>query len=451
MSVKLAASAPPPPVSSGRGLNGDGCLAGALRSLFVAAAIGVIANPAAGASAAGPPPADKGYRLIDGYIPRFTQKREMNARFGHQLEEFREEILSRGEAGEYIPCSSQILEETEWLVGYTRDAERIERRLGDLRDSLKLTPAEQASAGQQSPTDGSWGECYEAWFLRMHASVDPIKELLARGERPAHPLKFLGAVDRPEKIVEKFRKLKISNVLEDGVDHRKELNLTVTGLGQLLFLPALEPVFPAGWPREDVAKSLIEFMDSEWQDPKSGYWGAWYRIGDETIKTEDLSITFHIASYRSGKINYLPELVRTTYRTRERVYPYGWQDRGTQNCHHAYDVVRLVRFGWPQMTESQAAFARAQLVIILVRTIRLSINTVGQVDTRPYGRVGEAYYFCTSLLDELGFFRPSRNFWSAMTFDGGPELRDKLLSQIEHLPQGDPMVGAARRKLETRD
>jgi hypothetical protein len=58
-------------------------------------------------------------RLIDGYIPRFEQKKKMDARYGYQLEALRKEILRRGEAGEYLPCSSQILEETDWLVGST--------------------------------------------------------------------------------------------------------------------------------------------------------------------------------------------------------------------------------------------------------------------------------------------------------------------------------------------
>jgi hypothetical protein len=278
-----------------------------------------------------------------------------------------------------------------------------------------------------------------------------LKELVERGEKPRHKLDFLREIDSPRKIVERFRQLRTSRVLEDGIDYRKELNLTVTGLGQLLFLPKLAGLFPPDWPRREVAAALIGFMDSEWQDPESGYWGAWYQLGDRLIKTEDLSVTFHIASYRDGQIERLPQLIRTTFRTRERAYPYGWQDRGSQNCHHAYDVVRLVRFGWPHMTEKQKAFARAQLVIILARTVRLAINSVGEVDARPYNRVAEAYYFCTSLLDDIGYFRRSRNFWSTIEFDDADDLRTRMLAQLKHLPQDDPMVDAARRKLEARD
>ena len=406
----------------------------------------IVASPLHAASDLPP-----GVRLIDGYIPRFAQKKTMDERYGHRLEELRKEILRRGERGEYLPCSSQILEETDWLIGSTRDVARIERRLSDLRKSLKVPASRQASAGAQSPSDGSWGECYEEWFLRMNISADPLKELVERGEKPRYALGFLKEIDSPEKIVERFRRLRTSRVLEDGVDNRKELNLTVTGLGQLLFLPKLATLFPPEWPRETVAAALIEFMDKEWQDPVTGYWGAWYQLGDKLIKTEDLSITFHIASYRDGKISRLRELAYTTARIRVRAYPYGWQDRGTQNCHHAYDVVRLVRFGWPYMTELHKAHARSQLMIILARTTRLAINYVGEVDTRPYSQVGEAYYFCASLLDDIGYFRPSRNFWSKLDFENAEELRVKMLGQLEHLPNDDPMVSAARRKLQQTD
>lgn len=419
---------------------------------WILAVLAVLAPAAlAPAAATAAPELPPGVQLVDGYIPHFDQKRRMNERFRRQFDALREQVLRRGAAGEHLPCSSQILEEVDWLIGSTADEARTLRRLEDLRASLERPLAQQASAAEQTASDGSWGECYEAWFLRLQSAVDPLKELVARGARPNHPLAFLGMVDSPAKITEHFRRLLTSRVLEDGVDHRKELNLTVASLGQLLFLPELAGLFPPSWPRAEVAAALIAFMDKEWQDPQSGYWGAWYRIGDRVIKTDDLSITFHIASYRGGRIERLPELVRTVFRTRDRPYPYGWQDRGTQNCHHVYDVVRLVRLGWPLMTPLERAFSRTQLAMITARTVRLSINPVGEVDVRPYNRVAEAYYFCVSLLDDLGYFRRSRNFWSDFEFDEAKDLQQQLLRHLQSLPQADPMVSEARRKLQARD
>jgi len=166
------------------------------------------------------------------------------------------------------------------------------------------------------------------------------------------------------------------------------------------------------------------------------------------VKTADLSITFHIASYRRGAVPHLQKLVRTTYLNRARSYPHGWQDRGMQNCHHAYNVVRLLRFGWPYMNELQRANAQAHLVSMLARALRFSVDADGEFDPAPYNRVAEAYYFGVSLLDEIGFFRPSRNFWSAIDFttESAP-LRARVLRQLDRSVVADPMIQAARHKL----
>jgi len=191
-------------------------------------------------------------------------------------------------------------------------------------------------------------------------------------------------------------------------------------------------------------------MDETWQDPETGYWGAWYEVDGKIVKTEDLSITFHVARYRGGQVPLLDKIALTTFDIRERRYPFGWQDRGTQNTHHSYDVVALVRFAWPMMTEFQRARAQAELTIILVRTLRLALNSRGEFDATPFDSLGEAYYFGVSLLDEIGYFRPSRNFWARRNLDSEP-LRQKIMARMAEIPSNDPMLAAARRKLQATD
>lgn len=395
--------------------------------------------------------ADPPVVLIDGYIPRFAQKKEMNRLYGSAYGALHKAILTRQSKGEDLACSAQILTEAGWLIQYTNDTARIDRRLADLRRSLDLPASEQRAARQQSASDGSWGGCFEAWFLRMHASADPLKELAAAGQRPRHPLAFLAEVDSPEKIRARMKALTLSRVAAEGRDHRKELNLTVTGLGQMLFLPELQPLLDAGFPRASVAAALIRYMDEDWQDQKTGYWGPWYEVDGEIVRTEDLSITFHIASYRNGDIPRLRELVRTTLRIRERPYPFGWHDRGTQNNHHAYDVVRLLRFGWPYMSPEQRARSQAELFIMAARARRLSLNSLGEFDAEPYSSLDEAYYFGVSLFDELGYFRDSRRFWIAYQPEDGEELRLQILANIDRIGADTPMMAAARRKLMATD
>jgi hypothetical protein len=390
--------------------------------------------------------------LIDGYIPRFTQKKEMNRLYASTFDELQRAILSRQAKGQSLECSVQMLTEVSWLIQYTNLKARVEERLADLRQSLDLPAERQRAALEQSPVDGSWGGCFEEWFLRAWASADPAKELAHRGQRLTHPLKFLDRIDSPEKIRAHMAAIKISRAGTEGRDHRKELNLTVTGLGQLLFLKELAPMFSPAWPRDAVATSLAKFMDQEWQDPDTGYWGPWYEVDGKIVKTEDLSTTFHIASYRGGNVPLLEQLVRKTLRIRDRPYPFGWHDRGTQNNHHSYDVVRLLRFGWPQMSLEERAKAQAELFIIAARARRLSVNGVGEFDMRPYSSIEEAYYFGVSLFDEIGYFRESKRFWMInWKPDDAEELRAQILANIERFGINSPMMAEARRKLVTRD
>ena len=398
--------------------------------------------------------ADDTVYLVDGYLPRFSLKKAMNKRYGAAFDKLQTTILQRQMNGEALTCSAQILTEAHWLIQYTNETNRIDRRLEDLRRSLNYSAIRQREAELQSPEDGSWGGCYEEWFLRVHASADPMKQLAVEGARPAHPLKFLEPVNTPAKIAAYLRPLLVSQVQRQGRNHRKELNLMIAGLGQILFLPELAYMFDPAFPREAVAQGLRDFMDQEWQDPDTGYWGPWYEIDGKTVKTEDLSITFHIASYRDGKIPRIREMVRTTLRIRDRRYPFGWHDRGTQNNHHAYDVVRLLRLGWPHMSDEEKANAWAEILIMMARARRLSMNSLAEFDASPYSSVDEAYYFGVSLFDELGYFRDSKRFWAFWPTwkpDDADELRRKILANIERLGIRTPMMEAAKRKLLATD
>ncbi len=129
---------------------------------------------------------------------KFPTKKELNRVYRHTLSRFGKQIKQRDLDGNEAFCSKQILREAHWLVNYTPYADRIERRLADLRDSLEQM--DQSFASKQIPEDGSWGACYDEWYLRLSASVDPLKELNLRGKRPQYALRFLERIDTPEEL-----------------------------------------------------------------------------------------------------------------------------------------------------------------------------------------------------------------------------------------------------------
>ncbi len=379
-------------------------------------------------------------------LPSFPFKKAMNARFRPELNALKARMSQRQAAGDNVTCSLQIYREAHWLVNYTPDAERAQARIAALEKSLEQK--DQSWALEQTDTDGSWGACYDAWFFRLQVSVDPLKRLMAEGKTPQYPLDFMKPVNDPAKLTALLDELLVSDIDSGEANRRRELNMVVTALGQLLFLPDLSAMLPADYPVEQMATTLRNYMDDPWQNQMTGYWGAWYIQDGELIKTDDLSLTFHIISYRRGDVKMLDTLVDTTFSLRETKYPYGWQDRGTTNNHHNYDVATILKYGWPEMDYLQQARATAEIAIMLARSLRLTMDGKGRYYTEAYDNVGDAYYFGVSFLDVVGYFDPSKRFWAPrMKFAEAHSLKIRLLKNLEDLHSEDPMVQLALQKL----
>jgi len=382
---------------------------------------------------------------VKSYFPHFPVKRKMNHRYRSKLNEMMGEMHRRMEAGENLVCASHIFEEIHWLINYTDRADDIERRMKDLRQSLDDGNA--APAPVQDPKDGSFGACFESWIWRFFRSVDPLKELAREGKRPDVPLKIWEPVDTPEEIEALMRDLLISD-LAGGHNKRKELNLAVTALGQLLWLDYTAAVFPEHLDRESLAQALTKFVDEEWQDPDTGYWGAWYRDGDDIHKTNDLSMAFHIISYRDGKVEHLRELANTTFAIRNVKYPFGWDTGGTGNNHHSYDIARIINLTWEELDDTAKAYANATLFLMKARSLAISINDDGAFDPRPFTTVAEAYYFGVSFFDEIGLFGNETARESRIVFTNTEPLLEQIKQNLAALDASDPWVAATKRKLD---
>ena len=75
--------------------------------------------------------------------------------------------------------------------------------------------------------------------------------------------------------------------------------------------------------------------------------------GGEIIRAADLSQTYHTVTYREGAVNHWPQIIKTTLAIKDLQYPFGWRHHGQYNNHNNYDVVRILRLGWPYMTSAE--------------------------------------------------------------------------------------------------
>ena len=89
--------------------------------------------------------------------------------------------------GQNLYCSQQIFLEAKSLHRYTAKWDELADKLDRLE--LSLADPEQGFAARQLPTDGLWGACYDAWFMRIGATVSGLADLASRGEKPRYRIR----------------------------------------------------------------------------------------------------------------------------------------------------------------------------------------------------------------------------------------------------------------------
>ncbi|MGD1019941.1 MAG: hypothetical protein ABSA12_11565 [Verrucomicrobiia bacterium] len=349
-----------------------------------------------------------------------------------QLRQLNKQVLALEKAGKNTQCAYQILTETDWLVDSTRDFDRIASRIQDLRATLK-DPSAMNAPDEQSETDGSWGRCYTEWFFKLDASFGEISELDDKHLVPKYPCRFLDQINSPERLTAHLNNLLISDPDADGVDRGREFNETVANLLRLVIHhePANYPYHP------QLKKAFLDFLMNKARNTDTGYWGAWFKSGDRIIKTDRLSITFHIISYLKGDITDWPKVIDTTLAIKDKRYPNGWLSHSGYANHHNMDVVVLFRYGWKHATPRQQEAIRTELRKMLDWCLKKSLQPDGSFRVRDGESLEETAYFGTAFLARVGYFDRARRFWTDEEFPGASEAKQHIAAYIRaHLGSG---------------
>ena len=345
------------------------------------------------------------------------------------------QLFALEEQGQAYRPAHQILTETKWICSATRDYSRIGERVRALEETLR-DPANAQARDEQSATDGSWGKWYTEWFFKLDASYDQIMLLADRGLVPKYPVHFLDRINSPEKLTGHLNHLLISDLRADGVDHRRELNETVADLMRLILRE--QPKNYAWDPRLKAA--LLDWLLHTARNPETGYWGAWYRRpnGGGIVKTNDLSITFHIVSYLQGNVPDWPKIIATTLAIKDQKYPLGWLEGSVYLNHNNMDVVQLFRLGWSQATPAQREAMHVEIRKMLRWCLNESLQPDGSFKLQDSDDSLEtSISFGTSFLARLGYFDRSKRFWTDEDFPEAAAVRAHIVQFIRaHIDSG---------------
>jgi hypothetical protein len=385
-----------------------------------------------------------GYDPTDDFIAFDSDYRVKHARYANELRELQLELARQAAHGRATPCSRQLFLEARWLVYYSAHWDRIEGRLRHLRDLLRQ-PADPADAREQVEADGSFDHCSEAWFLKLDSTIEEVEYLGEGGRKPRYRLKLLDRINSPEKLRAYLDSVLVSDVRRTGMDNRFELNIAITAIERFI-VGHVGEVYDFD---PKLKGALFDYQDNVWQDPSTGYFGGWYRLADGSIrKTADLSVTFHIASYRRDSLKHVPAMIRTTLAFKDEEYPFGWLEEGLRSNHHNYDVVRLFRIGWPKMSAEQRENARVEMRKMMDFCLRETLNPDGSFKMMDEDTLGSSYLFPVSLLNELGYFRPSLRFWTWQSFPDAMDLADRVEASIKAAKLTDTESAKVLRRFE---
>jgi hypothetical protein len=359
--------------------------------------------------------------------------------------------------GQNITCAHQILTETKWLLSATADFHRVDRRLDELQRVLDHPDLEDA-ASLQDPNDGSWGRCYTEWFFKLDATYEHLNQISTGDRKPKFPVRLLDRVNSPAKLRKYFASVAVSEVSQNGVDHRRELNESMADLMRLILLDR-----PVGYRWDPHLKTaLMDIILHRLRNPITGWWGERYVLGRRTEFVDSLSLTFHIVRYLDGNVPDLQRVIESALAFKDLNEPPGWLDDGHFTDHNNMDVAVLFRFGWNAANSTQRQAMGEQLQKMLDWCLTQSLQKDGSFAQGGDDSIEENTYFGVAFLARIGFFDLNRRFWTTKDFPEAPEVRQRITRYIaEHHNSGavggtfyenamrelnsDPLLGAVHQ------
>ncbi|MAG20318.1 hypothetical protein CL618_02695 [archaeon] len=231
-----------------------------------------------------------------------------------------------------------------------KDKKKANKIYNEIRKDLNkpLTKAPKSSPKEmvkflrnlQIKETGSFVQQPTLLSIEIERAKHILFQLTDHNLKPKYPLKFLNRINTGKKLKKYFKSL----LFDFSKNNGDELNLAITGLPNIKKRNFHK--FSKEWD-----KAFYECLEL-WQDPKTGYWGPWVKKGNKIIKYRGLSTTFHMIGLyfnkKTFKLNnpkyemkHKKRLIETTWKIKNKDYPWGWLEKGKWSTHHNFDVAEI--------------------------------------------------------------------------------------------------------------
>jgi hypothetical protein len=332
------------------------------------------------------------------------------------------ELAKREFAGEDTSYARAALDEAEWRIKCTSDNVAAAYALARL--SLALNRADPPDGFMQDEA-GSFAPGSNVWFIKLECSTD---QLLAREWPWRLKPTFLESINDPIRMVTYLQDRCWSDVVRCGRDNRKELNEAISVIARLVMRGG-----QAGYLSGPGFIPVFERFIRTWQDLATGFFGMTYLTEDyHQIRTKDLSLTFHMVRYVPHLVRCWPELINTLLEIKTLRYPQGWLEPSGPTDHNNYDVAEIFYRGWPSMDSPQRTQAADAIEEMLDWCLKNSVGPEGEIIKPDQGDpIPDSYYFAAAFLDTIGFFDPSKKFWTKKTLPDSKAIRAGMINRLK--------------------
>src|SRR5437867_5783148 len=100
------------------------------------------------------------------------------------------------------------------------------------------------------------------------------------------------------------------------------------------------------------------------------------------------------------------------------------------------------------MGEGQRELARAEMRRVRDFCLRETMTSDGSFQMRDEDTVGSSFLFPVSLLNELGYFRPSLRFWTWESFPEAMQVADRIEHRIKAMGLTDTESAKVLRRFD---
>ena len=331
-----------------------------------------------------------------------------------------------------------ILYEAEWRIKCTCDDLAASAAVERLKEALSL---DDPPGARVQDHEGSFAPSTDVFFLKLDRSTD---QLLAREWPWRVKPTFLEQIDDPVRMVTYLQDLCWSDVTRCGRDNRKELNLAISVIARLVLRGG-----QAGYLSGPGFQPVFERFVRNWQDPKTGFFGVTYVLeGRPEIRTNDLSLTFHMARYAPHLVRWWPTLIETLLAMKDQRYPQGWLENGKMSDHNNYDVAELFYRGWSRMEVDQRRMASEAVSKMFEWCLAESVTPEGKVSQPDKGDLApDSYYFAAAFLDTIGFFDRNKRFWTDQPLPNAEPIRTGMIRELRKFNPSLTVINDALERL----